>query len=1523
MNTKSLKLSKWVIGGLVAILLLAVAVVVVRAQQSYVPLYAFVDSSAITVSFRGELTNADSSTGDFDFLEDHISVTSESGVGVAISCPCNLQQLPPPGFSSIRMPFNSPALVPLDEILTIRYTPPSQNPVPGLRDFNLLGGRSHNQAYKIQLDGRVTNLRTGAAGSLGRVANVVGFDADARNLYFARQVSNEVTVLRSDLQFNNLTVLFSVEVDGVVRDMERTSQGYWLLFSDRLAAYDGIGQKGRVVQLTGGLDYRMMDSRQEVFYISDGGTVHRYSVSGFIGINDFPYRPPGNIVDITWITTAPHGSTYEFILEGLSDLFLKETFVDINDDPRTVFDYTATPVTSAKPTITVVPETIIETGVQASIPVIIESDTQLSVNSATGLPTGLSYSSGSIRGISTVFGRFTVTITARNTAGVTTATTVIESRLRPKVSNAQDSIVTQLDGIRVSLGNSVNKSYYIHDLGAPDTVVNINLGSGIASFPGNNIGSANLVDGISVTTTRSGNLLIVTFSGTPTVEEGYFGSVGYTSRYFSQSSNFTLDVVGVCGLSPIGDRTFSVNEPIDPIVISWLGDGVLTVNVAAIRGISFETIDENSGQIVGTPSQITLGISITARLTSVTCSDSETFLFIVVEEAASVQDFSLPTLRVGVQIDNIKLVTSPLGGTVDSRNLMSLTGLNISNSTISGVPTKEGRFDVEFVPTHPQRGNSVIFTKLFVVLGEAEQSPTVDFIPNIRAAVGDVVTISLGITDPDGDLLTTLVSGLPLGLSYNTGNFTISGTLSAAPGSYNVRVRAFDARRTFGERTFIITVERVPPTPLPTDEPEGVERFTPTPRPGTVPTAVPTAAGSIADQAPELFSAELEVGTPLIKLTFDQTLQRTSDALPSEASFAARLSEPEEIDLIIDRVYPVTSNFVLLRADRVFTIADTVFLSYISQDTPIRGTNGVEVESFSTTIRGTSDKYIISYNAGRGDLQLIEPLGRELDFPFNIEPSSLSKSTVMEDANGAFYIYVQRSNDYRIWRYLIDGTRSLVVAWRSFPSGSGAASLIDFNVKDGIFYAPSSASVDRLLRLDSDGVFSSALLHASNGTPCCAAIYENEIFIYDRSNRNVFVYDLDSFSDNARLSLNRRIVLSGFPPSGRGVRDLAVGRNTLVFVDSRTSSRPLGASFRIFSKSGGAALYQRTIESPTSPNYRVDSVTFTSFFDVNEVAKPVEPTPGAIPPTPTATPDPQGVEPPSSLDIVEFGCWAGLENVPGNQCLWFYNIKPPINVQSYPSADSLFQFAIVKVTDDTYMPVGQAEVAPVFARQGYFGAMGAAYIDPVIAIENDWQILLEADNTQRWVRVPLSVSKTINDEERTIAEMWNFILRNFKELDRIHGKSLISAGDRLTVAGAEYLARLAGQPVASNFQQFSEVQISTFQGPEYALSTPYPGELYIGTEGTILDVEEDLQEFGVTMVVLWLLASIGVGIFIIAKWKEESSARKFAFYASWVTALIFSGLVGGPTATAFVIASIVVPILLLAVRFIRGLQAQD
>jgi hypothetical protein len=152
---------------------------------------------------------------------------------------------------------------------------------------------------------------------------------------------------------------------------------------------------------------------------------------------------------------------------------------------------------------------------------------------------------------------------------------------------------------------------------------------------------------------------------------------------------------------------------------------------------------------------------------------------------------------------------------------------NQATRTFSGTPNQIGTFTASLIVSDGQGGYTPALVTVVVNAAPANRPPVVSqTIPDQAATAGQsfAYTIAAGtFTDPDNNLTSIQVSGLPDGLTYNQSNRVISGTPNSS-GVATVSVKAIDALNASVTTTFKISVDAPQrPVPIPNVSPAIVQ----------------------------------------------------------------------------------------------------------------------------------------------------------------------------------------------------------------------------------------------------------------------------------------------------------------------------------------------------------------------------------------------------------------------------------------------------------------------------------------------------------------------------------------------------------------------------------------------------------------------------------------------------------------------------------------------------------------------------
>ena len=420
--------------------------------------------------------------------------------------------------------------------------------------------------------------------------------------------------------------------------------------------------------------------------------------------------------------------------------------------------------------------------------------------SATGLPAGLSINSGSgaITGTPSATGTNSVTLTARDTGGLST-TGVVSINVAPNTApvfsgsalSATGTIGSMLSytlptGTFTDANTGQTLTYTVSGLPAG---LSINSGSGaITGMP-----SATGVSSVTITATDPAGASAsgtVSLSVSPNQSPVFSGSLASATGLVGSMFSYTL---------PAGAFT----DPNPGQTLTYAATGLPA-------GFS---INSGSGAITGMPS--------TSGVTSVTITATDPAMAM----ASGVLSISISAAPTPVFSGSLASATGTVGqafsytlptGTFTTAGGQSLsyaaTGLpagltlNTTTGTISGTPTTAGSSTVTLRAT-----NTGAQSASGTVAITISPMPSPTFTGTLVSATGTVgqafsYTLPTGsFTDPSGQTLAYAATGLPAGLTINTATGAISGTPTAA-GSNTVTLRATNAGGMSASTTVGITI---------------------------------------------------------------------------------------------------------------------------------------------------------------------------------------------------------------------------------------------------------------------------------------------------------------------------------------------------------------------------------------------------------------------------------------------------------------------------------------------------------------------------------------------------------------------------------------------------------------------------------------------------------------------------------------------------------------------------------------------
>jgi hypothetical protein len=242
------------------------------------------------------------------------------------------------------------------------------------------------------------------------------------------------------------------------------------------------------------------------------------------------------------------------------------------------------------------------------------------------------------------------------------------------------------------------------------------------------------------------------------------------------------------------------------------GDAVTLSALGLPNGLD---INSAARTITGTPTTPgTFSVTLTASDGTLSASQSFSWNIAAVPTQPPVLDNpGSQNGTVGVAV-NLALSASDPDGyplTLTASGLPNGLAINSAARTITGTPTAVGTFNVTVTASNGPFSAPQSFTWS---IAPAPNSPPVLTNPGNRTGtVGVAVNLALTASDPNGDALTLSATGLPTGLSINSGPRTITGTPTAA-GTFNVIVTASDAEASVSQ-SFTWTISTAPDTTAP------------------------------------------------------------------------------------------------------------------------------------------------------------------------------------------------------------------------------------------------------------------------------------------------------------------------------------------------------------------------------------------------------------------------------------------------------------------------------------------------------------------------------------------------------------------------------------------------------------------------------------------------------------------------------------------------------------------------------------
>ena len=407
-------------------------------------------------------------------------------------------------------------------------------------------------------------------------------------------------------------------------------------------------------------------------------------------------------------------------------------------------------------------------------------------NTVRGLPEGVTFDprTSTISGVATKVGTYPIVVTSIDGDGNRTDTKFnikVVDTTAPTVKGISDQtkeVNTAIDDIEISATDNSGQAVTNKVSGLPQ---------GVTFDP-----STNTISGVA---TKVGTYPIVVIS---TDADGN-----------SVEMKFNIKVVDTTAptVKEISDQTKEVNTAIDNIEIRATDNSGQAVT-NTVRGLpEGVTFDPRTNTISGVATKVgTYPIVVTSTDAEGNSIETKFSIKVVDTTAPTVKEISDQTKEVNTEIDNIKIDARDNSGqavTNTVRGLPEGVTFDPSTNTISGIATKVGTYPIVVTSTDAD-GNSVE-TKFNIKVVDTT-APTVkgisDQTKEVNTAIDD---IEIRATDNSGQAVTTKVSGLPEGVTFDPRTNTISGVATKV-GTYPIVLTSTDVEGNSIETKFSIKV---------------------------------------------------------------------------------------------------------------------------------------------------------------------------------------------------------------------------------------------------------------------------------------------------------------------------------------------------------------------------------------------------------------------------------------------------------------------------------------------------------------------------------------------------------------------------------------------------------------------------------------------------------------------------------------------------------------------------------------------
>ena len=400
------------------------------------------------------------------------------------------------------------------------------------------------------------------------------------------------------------------------------------------------------------------------------------------------------------------------------------------------------------------------------------------------LPSGVTFSSGTLSGTPTQTGSFPIIVTATDSngcAGSRGYTLVIETCPTITVSPATLSAAT--------VGTSYNQTFT--QTGGVGTTT-FSLSGALPT--GLNFSSGTL----SGTPTQSGSFPITV---TATDASGCTGSRNYTLVVNCQTLTVTPSTVPAGTAGTAYSQSFSQTGGIGATSFSLSGKlpGGLELSGSTLSGTPTE-VGNYSFTIVATDSN--------------GCTGSRSYTLTINCQTISVIPLTIPSGTVGVAYSQNFTQTGGIGVTSFSVIGTLPNGITLSGSTLSGTPTQSGSFPITIKATDDNgcigmRNYTLVINCQTIIVNPASLAAG-----TVNSAYSQPFTHSGGI----GTVTFSLTGTLPTGLTFS--GATLSGTPTQS-GSFPVTVTATDSNNCTGSRSYTLVINCQTISILPATIPAG------------------------------------------------------------------------------------------------------------------------------------------------------------------------------------------------------------------------------------------------------------------------------------------------------------------------------------------------------------------------------------------------------------------------------------------------------------------------------------------------------------------------------------------------------------------------------------------------------------------------------------------------------------------------------------------------------------------------------